>query len=720
MNGYVKRTFLFIVLVSTFFILLDCKNPFTQIGFGDKVDLDVPDLSVDSHDNGDFVNSSIDLGGRYADDIDVASVRVSMDGGTTFQTAVLDKPNKTWELTIDTTAYTPHGEKELILVVEDTSGKEIEKRLFLFFDNRPPLVLVTVPYQYEYSPPTDTNTFNGDFNIKGEAADQFGIYQVTVEIFDSPMGPSPVSTYTATGTSSWSASIDSTALTGGSDDFIVEITAVDNAGNANTYFYNYKDIYTANGGSITVQDLNAIDQGQDLGYTIGPLDLPAYRKYHDPLQPGKFELKIDQAQDLPYFTISNPDEGSPPDQNVLGSGAKATGVVQDDDGVDTGSIEVIINGGAPVAPDQIFGSGVFVQWQHDISSLPEGVHDIQVHAQDIFAASNVSNVVGFTIDLGAPTVDVSSPAQGSYFSNDFLIEGTAADPQGVTSVKVSTDGGVTYNDATDTGGGFSTWEYTVSVPGDGTWDGSRTIKVQAVDGSLKTGNTNLQVVIDTEDPAVSFLTPGNSSTVNGVVLIKGTASDNNQVTKVELKIGKSDPWIEMTGTYNWEYTIDTISYANSTHSDETPPASDVWKLNIQARVTDSAGNIWTYSNYNLYIDNDMDKPTVNVITPSDGQNIGGSVLVSGTAFDDDAVQKITGASLPIRNDAMAIQGTRILVGDSQATRALGLKNDDFKHQEYLIRFQPGVLVLMGRADLSSIDVGGDAAAADAWLDLPGF
>ena len=209
MNGYVKRTFLFIVLVSTSFILLDCKNPFTQIGFGDKVDLDVPDLSVDSHDNGDFVNSSIDLGGRYADDIDVASVRVSMDGGTTFQTAVLDKPNKTWELTIDTTAYTPDGEKELILVVEDTSGKEIEKRLFLFFDNRPPLVLVTVPYQYEYSPPTDTNTFNGDFNIKGEAADQFGIYQVTVEIFDSPMGPSPVSTYTATGTSSWSASSSS-------------------------------------------------------------------------------------------------------------------------------------------------------------------------------------------------------------------------------------------------------------------------------------------------------------------------------------------------------------------------------------------------------------------------------------------------------------------------------------------------------------------------------
>ena len=31
-----------------------------------------------------------------------------------------------------------------------------------------------------------------------------------------------------------------------------------------------------------------------------------------------------------------------------------------------------------------------------------------------------------------------------------------------------------------------------------------------------------------------------------------------------------------------------------------------------------------------------------------------------------------------------------------------------------------LLVLMGRADRSSVDVVGDAAAADAWLDLPGF
>ena len=60
------------------------------------------------------------------------------------------------------------------------------------------------------------------------------------------------------------------------------------------------------------------------------------------------------------------------------------------------------------------------------------------------------------------------------------------------------------------------------------------------------------------------------------------------------------------------------------------------------------------------------------------------------------VRKITGATLPIVDDKQAVAGNRVLVGESQATMSLGLKNDDFAHQEYLIRFQPNTLILMGR------------------------
>jgi hypothetical protein len=69
------------------------------------------------------------------------------------------------------------------------------------------------------------------------------------------------------------------------------------------------------------------------------------------------------------------------------------------------------------------------------------------------------------------------------------------------------------------------------------------------------------------------------------------------------------------------------------------------------------------------------------------------------------VRKITGATLPISDDGQAIAGNRVLVGESEATVALGLKNDDFAPQEYLIRFRPGTLVLMGRdrPDLNKFD-----------------
>ena len=60
------------------------------------------------------------------------------------------------------------------------------------------------------------------------------------------------------------------------------------------------------------------------------------------------------------------------------------------------------------------------------------------------------------------------------------------------------------------------------------------------------------------------------------------------------------------------------------------------------------------------------------------------------------VRKITGAALPIVSDDAAVKGTRVLVGDSAATAALGLRSRDFEPQEYLIAYRPGTVVLVGR------------------------
>lgn len=69
------------------------------------------------------------------------------------------------------------------------------------------------------------------------------------------------------------------------------------------------------------------------------------------------------------------------------------------------------------------------------------------------------------------------------------------------------------------------------------------------------------------------------------------------------------------------------------------------------------------------------------------------------------IRKISGATLPIVGDDVAIRGARVLIGESKATRALGLKSADFQSQEYLIRFLPETLVLIGRdrEDYGKID-----------------
>ena len=58
--------------------------------------------------------------------------------------------------------------------------------------------------------------------------------------------------------------------------------------------------------------------------------------------------------------------------------------------------------------------------------------------------------------------------------------------------------------------------------------------------------------------------------------------------------------------------------------------------------------------------------------------------------------KISGAEVPIRSENDRVEGRRILVGESSATRRLGLRSGDFKPQEYLIAFRTNTIILIGR------------------------
>ena len=75
-------------------------------------------------------------------------------------------------------------------------------------------------------------------------------------------------------------------------------------------------------------------------------------------------------------------------------------------------------------------------------------------------------------------------------------------------------------------------------------------------------------VANNHRPIVIITYPTNGTTVNGIVTIQGSASDEDgdeTIQKVEVKIDNGK-WLIATGTLNWAYTLDTTKLENGNHT----------------------------------------------------------------------------------------------------------------------------------------------------------
>jgi len=130
---------------------------------------------------------------------------------------------------------------------------------------------------------------------------------------------------------------------------------------------------------------------------------------------------------------------------------------------------------------------------------------------------------------------------------------------------------------------------------------------------------------DTQAPTVNITNPGNAQTASGLVAVDVNASDNLGVTKVEF-YAKNILVATDTGT-PYAFTLDTASYADGS-------------LALQAKAYDAAGNAGTSSTVTVTVANDTTAPTVQIINPSAGATVSGTVNISVSASDDKKVSKI--------------------------------------------------------------------------------
>ncbi len=85
----------------------------------------------------------------------------------------------------------------------------------------------------------------------------------------------------------------------------------------------------------------------------------------------------------------------------------------------------------------------------------------------------------------------------------------------------------------------------------------------------------------------------------------------------------------------------------------------------------------------------------------------------------DQIKSITGAALPIK--AAAETGESVIyVGESEQVKKAGLGNEQFKEQEYAIKFIPNGIILTGLDADVRTKVSYDPAKPDTWANLPDF
>ena len=124
-----------------------------------------------------------------------------------------------------------------------------------------------------------------------------------------------------------------------------------------------------------------------------------------------------------------------------------------------------------------------------------------------------------------------------------------------------------------------------------------------------------RLIIDNNPPKIAIISPANGANLNtNSIQVVGTASDSlSGLVRVEIDVGSG--WTEVeTNKSNWVYQLNI------------PPENQ--QLLIRARALDKAENMTTTAP--IYVSNINSRPHVNILHPTEGTNLLGKILVTGT------------------------------------------------------------------------------------------
>ena len=306
------------------------------------------------------------------------------------------------------------------------------------------------------------------------------------------------------------------------------------------------------------------------------------------------------AQDViaPVVNITAPANGATVSGtvNVTATATDAVGVV---------GVQFTLDGSPLGAEDTT--APYSVAW--NALTAANGTHVLSARARD--AAGNVGNAPLITVnvinDVTAPTVSITSPANGATVSGTITVTATAADNVGVAGVQFLLDGVAL--GAEDTTAPYSVaWNTTTATAG------THVLSARARDAAGNIGvAANVTVTVNNADvtaPTVSITAPANGATVSGTINVTANAADNVGVAGVQflldgVALGAEDTVAPYSVAWN------TTTATNATHT-------------LSARARDAAGNIGTAANITVTVSNavaDVTPPTVSLTAPANAATV---------------------------------------------------------------------------------------------------
>jgi len=557
----------------------DSSGNRTPMAVSTRFDIDQAAPSLDSAaPSTQYATSSVTLAGTASDTNGLSSVTATRyNGTTTVAQAVVGSGS--WSIAVDP-AVIGEGVFTYAITATDVAGRTTTIEKIVTVDMTPPAVSVS-----NVSPLVGSNTVNGIVSFTASAIDANGLTGVKWSILPAtdaaPTYTTAANTFAAP---PYTSSINTTTL---SDNISYKlwIAAKDKAGNENV---------------------------------------------------ASFTLQVNQASDKPSFTLTNMnaayDTLAEAAGNLQETGAKVTGTIIDDDGVNGATLKISVDGLTSVDVSTKTATGSGYSFEHNLSALAEGVHYLTLTASDINTVTAAPVMVYFTLDKFLPNVGVNLPVAASSQKVDFTIQGYANDTNGLMTWDHDGNAGtdeIPYVEV-DTGLGLNkhpvtagTWSLPITLPGNGSLgDGSKIIYIRATDRFQKTNDISFTYTEDETAPDPSINLPAPGAWYRGTTLnASGTVVEDNGLTALEWALDASTSWTPITVSTSWTANVPISGESEGTH-------------NLKIRATDRAGNVVTES-YPFGID--QTDPTTSVSAPSGATTV---FTIGGTALDGNAVRSV--------------------------------------------------------------------------------